>query len=95
MQTTLGKYRYYMNRQGKPVVVDTYDFNPMQSAITGQPTQPLPGYHERVAGNGEMGAADGGRGMLAGSGLYDMVRDYAGRKLPPGKGRDVYINLDQ
>lgn len=86
MQTTLGKYRYSINRQGKPVITDNYDFNPMTSTLTGAPvTKPMPGGTELAVDNAELGG---------GAGLYDLVRNWAGRKLPPGKGRPVYINLE-
>lgn len=79
IQTLLGKYRYSMNRNGKPVITDTYDFNPGGFGGTVK------------GGTSEMGV-DGGE-VGGSSGIYDMVRSYAGNKLPPGKGRDVYINL--
>lgn len=78
LQTLLGRFTYQMNRNGKPVVVDTYDFNPPTSVINNKATQSS-GYEGAAEASGSMG--------------YNILREYAGRKIPPGKGRPVAITL--
>lgn len=80
METLLGKYRVYMNRQGKPMIMDNYDFNP--NLVGG-------------SGNSEVNTGQAQDAVEVGdtSGLYDAIRAYAGGKMPPGKGRAVSIKL--
>jgi len=61
VQTTLGRFSYSRDPNGNLVIVDKYDFNPIQNM----------------------------------SGAYGALRNYATKKIPPGKGRDVRINLGQ
>ena len=80
METLLGKYRVYMNRQGQPMIMDNYDFNPSKFGATG-------------AGEFTAGSAGDATEIGDTSTLYDMIRQYAGGKMPPGQGRPVSIKL--
>lgn len=79
---TLGQFGYRVNpATGNLVAYDTYDFNssaPQHLAPVG--VYPLV---ESAASAPEVGT----------TGLYNIIRQYAGRKVPPGQGRPVSVNL--
>lgn len=78
--TTLGRFRYEIDpNTGALVVVDKYDFNPMRATAT----TPF-GLAETAATTPDTG----------GTALYKILRDYAGRVLPEGSGRDVRVQLN-
>lgn len=80
LHTVLGQFRYQIDPDtGALVVVDKYDFNPMRA------TSLTPfGFAETVATMPETG----------GTAIYKLLRDYAGRVLPEGSGRNVRIQLN-
>jgi hypothetical protein len=85
---TLGQFGYRVDpATGNLVAYDTYDFNPPINPLTGRPEPQAPlGLYpvaENTASSPELGT----------TGLYNMLRQYAGRKVPPGQGRPVNINL--
>lgn len=80
LHTTLGRFRYEIDpNTGALVVVDKYDFNPMRATST----TPF-GLVETVATTPETG----------GTAIYKLLREYAGRVLPEGSGRDVRVQLN-
>jgi hypothetical protein len=84
LHTTLGRFKYEVDpKTGDLVVVDKYDFNPPASGITGSALKSQPVTLSSLAMSAE------GIG-----GLYGVIRDYAGRTLPEGSGRDVRIRLN-
>jgi len=88
VQLTLGQFGYRVDpATGNLMVYDTYDFNPSTSLTTGrsQPTNPVGEYPliENAAPSPEIGT----------TGMYGILRQYAGRKVPPGQGRQVSVNL--
>ncbi len=87
LSTLLGRFNYEIDpRTGQLIVKDRYDFNNATSVFTGQAIQPQ-GISEATL----VGTPDGG------TGLYQMLREYAGANLPPDskRGREVRINLMQ
>jgi hypothetical protein len=85
LHTTLGRFRYEVDPvTGSLVVVDRYDFNPPVSVFTGvTKTSPRIGAEQLVM------SPEGFEG-----GMYGLLRQYAGRVLPEGSGRDVKIRLN-
>lgn len=80
LHTTLGQFKYQIDPDtGALVVVDKYDFNPMRATAT----TPF-GLAETVATMPETG----------GTAIYRLLREYAGRVLPEGSGRDVRVQLN-
>ena len=87
LATFLGRFNFDVDpKTNKVFIKDTYDFNPPVSTLTGQPKQQP---SSALGLEGLPVALDTG-----GSGLYGIIRDYAGMKVPPGQGREVLINLD-
>jgi len=85
LHTTLGKFRYAVDPETNEfVITDQYDFNPPVSGITGSQLKSEPVTLDSVAMTAEG----------AGSPLYGLIRNYAGRVLPEGSGRDVRIRLN-
>ena len=85
LHTTLGRFSYQVDpTTGALVVVDRYDFNPPQSGLTGRYGTAAPISVDAVAN-----ASEGG-----GSAVYKLIRQYAGRVLPEGSGRDVRVQLN-
>lgn len=87
LHTTLGRFKYEADpATGGLLVVDKYDFNPLVSPFTGA-TKPMPriGAEQLVTNPLE--------GM--GGGLYGLLRQYAGRVLPEGQGRDVKVRINR
>jgi hypothetical protein len=89
LATFLGQFNFDIDPTTNALVIkDTYDFNPPKSTLTGQAVQ--------HSSPGEFGAAELPAALdTGGSGLYGIVRDYAGSKIPPGQGREVILNLNQ
>lgn len=87
LATLLGQFNFMVDpKTGSLQIKDTYDFNPPTSAFTGQPSTV----------KNTMGAESIPLGLdMGGSGIYGILRDYAGVKVPPGKGREIFINLNQ
>ena len=85
LRTTLGQFQYSVDPKTNALVVtDTYDFNPPKSFLgLGPTTTPLP--------VGETDVAEGGP---AAGGLYGLIRQYAGRAMPPGAGRPVRVQVN-
>lgn len=85
LRTTLGQFRYAVDpKTGALVITDTYDFNPPKGFLgLGPATTPPPVGEGQVA---EGGATDGG--------LYGLIRQYAGRVMPPGSGRSVRVQTN-
>lgn len=80
LATFLGQFRYGVDpKTGNLFVKDTYDFNPPVNRFTQQALQP----------KGDVAASE-----AQGSVPYNILRAYAGRTIPPGSGREVYINLN-
>ena len=83
LQTTLGRFNYAVDpKTGGLVITDTYDFNPRQNNFTNAsiPVQPLnEGDIAESAGNG---------------GAYGLIRQWAGRAMPPGTGRPVRVQTN-
>jgi len=83
LQTTLGRFNYAVDpKTGGLVIADTYDFNPRQNYATNAPipAQPLnEGDIAESAGNG---------------GAYGLIRQWAGRAMPPGTGRPVRVQTN-
>lgn len=88
LHTLLGQFTYEAPG-GRLVINDNYDFNPPRSVITGTEQRRPDVTFEGLAAAAP-GAAEG-----AGNGLYALLRDYAGVKIPPGQGRPVRIQLNQ
>lgn len=85
---TLGQFGYRVDpATGNLMVYDTYDFNPPINPLTNRPEAMTPmGLYqltESAASSPELGT----------TGLYSRLRQYAGRKVPPGQGRPVSVNL--
>ena len=85
LHTTLGRFRYEVDPQtGSLVVVDKYDFNPPVGFLGGAKTAQPIGAEQLVTNPVE--------GMEGG--IYGLIRQYAGRVLPEGSGREVRIRLN-
>ena len=85
LHTTLGRFRYEIDpTNNNLVIVDRYDFNPPASFITGKTQAPSQVGTEQLVTSPE--------GL--GGGVYGLLRQYAGRVLPEGSGRDVRIRLN-
>lgn len=85
LHTTLGRFRYEIDPSTNAlVVVDRYDFNAPVSAFTGKVSTVSPVSEGSVAASPDVG----------GSGIYQRIRNYAGRVLPEGSGRDVRVRLN-
>lgn len=85
---TLGQFGYRVDpATGNLMVYDTYDFNSPINPLTNRPEiMPPVGFYqltESAASSPELGT----------TGLYNRLRQYAGRKVPPGQGRPVSVNL--
>lgn len=86
LRTTLGQFGYAIDpKTGSLVVTDTYDFNPPKSIFTQKTGPALP--------VGEVEVAEGVSGGAA-KGLYGLIRQYAGRVMPPGAGRPVRVQVN-
>jgi hypothetical protein len=82
LQTTLGRFNYAVDpKTGGLVITDSYDFNPRQNLLTAttRPTQPL----------NEVDLAE-----PLGGGAYGLIRQWAGRAMPPGAGRPVRVQTN-
>jgi len=82
LQTTLGRFNYAVDpKTGGLVITDSYDFNPQQNPLTAttRPTQPL--------NEGDLAEPLGG-------GAYGLIRQWAGRAMPPGTGRPVKVQTN-
>ena len=82
LQTTLGRFNYAVDpKTGGLVITDTYDFNPRQNPLTAttRPAQPL--------NEGDLAEPLGG-------GAYGLIRQWAGRAMPPGAGRPVRVQTN-
>jgi len=82
LQTTLGRFNYAVDpKTGGLVITDTYDFNPRQNNFTNAsiPVQPL--------NEGDLAEPLGG-------GAYGLIRQWAGRAMPPGTGRPVKVQTN-
>lgn len=86
LHTTLGRFRYEADpATGALVVVDKYNFNAPIATLTGRAqTTPAIGV-EQLATSPE--GLEGG--------VYGLLRQYAGRVLPEGTGRNVRIRLNK
>jgi hypothetical protein len=84
LHTTLGRFTYEIDpKTGSLVIVDKYDFN---APTTSKQSSVAPFV---VSENAVALAPDTG-----GSGMYQTIRNYAGRVLPEGYGRDVRVQLN-
>lgn len=84
LRTTLGQFGYEVDpKTGSLVVTDTYDFNAPRSFFTQKTGPALP--------IGETDVAEGG---AAAGGMYGLIRQYAGRAMPPGAGRPVRVQVN-
>ena len=82
LQTTLGRFNYAVDpKTGGLVITDSYDFNPRQNPLTAttRPAQPL--------NEGDLAEPLGG-------GAYGLIRQWAGRAMPPGAGRPVRVQTN-
>jgi len=85
LHTTLGRFRYEIDpTTNELVVVDRYDFNPPGSFVPGKTKTPPPIGAEQLVTSPE--GLEGG--------VYRLLRQYAGRVLPEGSGRDVKVRLN-
>jgi hypothetical protein len=88
LSTLLGQFTFAAP-DGRLEVTDTYDFNPPRPSFTG-----AEGKSTGVSVDGALMAApavpEGG-----GSTLYNVLRQFAGTAVPPGRGRPVRIQLNQ
>jgi len=83
LQTTLGRFNYAVDpKTGNLVIADSYDFNPRQNPLTGttRPAQPL--------------TEDDLAEPVVGGGAYGVIRQWAGRAMPPGTGRPVRVQTN-
>jgi hypothetical protein len=85
LHTTLGRFQYSVDPTTNAlVIVDRYDFNPYRSVFTNKPVA-----QQTVSVDDVAVSPEGG-----GSGIYKLLRSYAGRVLPEGSGRDVQVRLN-
>jgi hypothetical protein len=85
LQTTLGRFNYDVDpKTGGLVITDSYDFNPPQNLITNAPAPARP------IGEGDLADAE----LLDGGTGYGLIRQWAGRAMPPGTGRPVRIQTN-
>ena len=88
VQLTLGQFNYAIDPQtGQLAIKENYDFNPPVNFISGQ-AQPMPPVGAESVAIAAPFIPEGG-----GDVAYQLLRQYAGRKVPPGYGRPVNINL--
>jgi len=83
--TTFGRVGYNVDPKTKALVIrEDYDFNPYQRYITGKQTT-TPGAEGLLSEAPDIGP----------QAIYNAIRAYAGKVLPPGQGRPVNIQLNQ
>jgi hypothetical protein len=85
---TVGQFNYDIDPQtGQLVIKEDYDFNPPIDWVTNKALPAPPIGAETLVDAAPMLADD------TGTVAYRLLRQYAGRKVPPGYGRPVNINL--
>jgi len=83
LQTTLGRFNYAVDpKTGGLVITDSYDFNPRRNLLSNTtiPSQPL-------------NELDLTEAPISG-GAYGLIRQWAGRAMPPGTGRPVRVQTN-
>jgi hypothetical protein len=83
--TTFGRVNYNVDPKTKALVIqEDYDFNPYQRGVTGQ-QMTTPNAEGLLSEAPDIGP----------QAIYNAIRSYAGKVLPPGQGRQINVQLNQ